>query len=389
MAVDMNKKHRTVLLALFLFSPLLASAENLAELSSYQKVDRLWMGLAEGIIEPKALETVQAPIEGYYLFEARDGDWLKKEQHWLTIEPNKLELEKQELELEGQKLKEAERLAELEEVEELQRLEEQLEEIEEQQRLLLAAVSNQEESEFLPQNLGERVRKAFEKLDVEAERIRDLTSTETREATKTLTKKEQALQLERKRLTLIATEKRSKIKAPFDGMLTLSNEVKEQLLKPGETSGLIWLRPGTAIGLIADRRSYLVRVPSEGTVLDTIPEEDVKILITNREEGKLVMANFLQINQEQIGTQTSEIFEFEITKEDAQDLTVASQKKIIANIFRTFKEPCRVIPKRDIAFEDSAILQSGGWKLLVNKLYPEAELIAVGPQHLAVRKKER
>ena len=383
----MVKVFGRVVVTLFLFSSPLTSAEKLAELTSYPEVERLWLGLAEAVIEPRALETVQAQLEGYYLFQARDGDWLEKGQLWLKIEPNKLELEKRELELGEQKSKEAERLAELEESEELVRLEEQLEEVVENRRLLIEAATIQEESDLLPQNLEDRVRIGLDKLDREAQRIRNLMSSETRQATKDLTEKEQALQLERQRLALIATEKRSLIKANFAGMLSLSTEVKQRLLDAGDTSGLVWLPPGTGIGLIADRTSYVVRVPSEGTLLDTIPENNVKVMIASREDGVLVMADLIEVSQEQKGAQAVEVYEFEISKEDAKKLSVSSQKKTIANIFRTFEKPCRVIPKRDIAFEDSTTLQSGGWKTLVEKLYPEAELIAVGPQHLAVRNK--
>ena len=383
----MTQLTRRAFAALFLFFALLtSSAEELSELSSYQEVDRLWIGLGEGSLEPKAIEAIQASIEGYYLFEARDGDRLRKGQFWLTIDPSKLELEKQELALEEKKLKEAERKAQLDETEELLALEAKLEEVEEQRRLLLETSSVEEAAELLDAGLIERVQRGVTKLDEEIERLRSLMDPETRQTAKELTKKEQALQIERKRLALIITEKRSKIKANFEGMLTLSTEVKERLLEDSE--GLVWLSPGAAIGLIANRDTYVVRIPSEGTLLDTVPQDKARIMIRNQEEGKLIMADLLQVNQEQTGAQSQDVFEFEISKEDAKSLSTVNQKKIVAHLFRTFEKPCRMIPKRDIAFEDSTTLQSGGWKLLVQKLYPEVELVAIGPQHLAVRKKE-
>lgn len=275
-----------------------------------------------------------------------------------------------------------------EESEELQRLEEKLEELIEQDRLLLEAFSNEQESQLLPSGLDERVQTGLSKLKAETDRVRALIDPENRQTTKDLAEKEQALQLERKRLSLIAVEKRSQIKAPFEGMLDLSTEIKELLLESRESNGLIWLPPGTGIGLIADRRSYIVRIPAEGTPLGSIPQDKAKIMLTSKEEGKLVMADLLSVKQEQDGARASEIFEFKVSKEDAQSLSVIGQQKIMAHLFRTFDHPCRVIPKRDIAFEDTSVLQSGGWQMLVRKLWPEAELIAVGPQHLAVRKKK-
>ena len=381
-----------VFLTLFTHIPLLLLAETEAddfqELSNYQEVNRLWIGLAEGIIEPTSLEAIKTQVEGYYLIEARDGDWLQKDQHWLTMEPNKLDLEKQELELEEKKAKEVQRKALIEKSEELQRLGEKLEEIVEEQRLLNEALAEERQSELLSAGLEERVQTGQDKLEIEAERIRELMKPEIREAAKLLADKEQALQLERKRLSLLALENRSKIKAPFEGMLELSTAVKELLLENKDSGGLIWLPPATGIGLITDRTSYIVRIPSEGTQLPSIPQEKLRIMITSKEEGKLISADLLRVIKEQRGEQASLIYEFKISKEEAESLTLLSQQKTIAHLFRTFDSPCRVIPKRDIAFEDTAALQSGGWKKLVKELWPNVELIAVGPQHLAVRRKE-
>ena len=384
----MLKNQWAIQAAFLILSVLPGSGKEPADLTSYQEVNRLWIGLVEGIIAPHSFETVQAPLEGYYLFEARDGDWLTKDQHWLTIGPNKLELDKDELRLEQRKLEESRRLATIEDDENLTRLEERLEELDEQQRLLRESLANEAEVETLSLDLEERVQAGLAKLEKETSRVRDLMSEDLRKEKKDLTEKEQQLQLERKRLALIAAEKRSQIKSPFDGMLELSSEVKELLLKSSDSGNLIWLAPTTGIGTITDRRTYVVRVPSEGTQLESIPQEQVKIMISSAKEGKLVKADLLQVVQEQRSTEVTQIYEFQISQEEAKSLSVVGQQKTVAHLFQVFDKPCRVIPKRDIAFSDTTVLQSGGWGALVKKIWPGTELIAVGPQHLAVRIKE-
>lgn len=381
-------KTQIITLILLFLGGLPVLGQDAKALSSYQEVSRLWIGLEEGVIEPYSIETIQVPVEGYYAFHVRDGDWLEENQHWLTAEPNKLQLEREELELEELKTERAKRDAAIESSEEYNRLEERLEEIVERRRVLVKTVALERESEGLPKGVVERVASAIEKLDGEAERVRELISEEVRQNKKLLSEKERGLQLERKRIALIASQKRSIVKAPFAGRLTLSTEVKNLIEQNTESNGLVWLSPGTTIGVIADRRTYLVRIPSENTSLDTLPEEEMQVMLTGKEDGKLIVADLLQIKQEQEASRFVQIFEFLVDEQDAAGISVLGPQKRLVHLFRTFEKPCRAVPKSAIAFEDATALQSGGWATLVGKIWPDAVLVAVGPQHLAIREKK-
>lgn len=377
-------KRLTVKFALLAMAPLFSFGQQVEDLSSYQEVTRLWIGLEEGVIAPRSIETVQAPLEGYYAFHARDGDWLEKDQHWLTAEPNKLQLEQEEFDLEELKIKEAQRNGEIERSEEYSRLEERLEELLEKRRLLEVSLGTEEE---LPEGVAARVATGIQKLDEEVERVRELISEEVREDKKFLSEKERDLQLERKRVALIASKKRSIVRAPFAGQLTLSTELQDVIKQNKEANGFVWLAPGTTIGVVADRRNYLVSIPSENTTLETVPEDEMQIMITSREDGKLLIADLHQVRQEQRGSEFVQIFEFLIGEEDSKSISILGQQKNLVHLFRTFEKPCRAVPKSAIAFEDTSALQSGGWAGLVRKIWPDAVLVAVGPQHLAIREK--
>lgn len=337
------------------------------------------MGLAEGTVEPRAIETVISSLEGYYEFHANHAQVLKQDQLYVTARPEQLELERRSLDLTRRQMETARREENRTDAEDSLRLETSRDELL-QQRLELAEVLS---TEGLDASLSERLTAAIDKLDGQIARMEEQLDPEGRAVQRQEAQDSRALGYERQRSTFETLERQSLRKAPFAGTLELSSDVREQL-EGQALPARIWLAAGVTIGQIVDRSSYRISVPAAKTDLDKIPSEHLLVLLNNHDEGLLVRGTFDEIEQVQAGGELLPIYKFAVDEKYNEKLKTTGVRKELVHIYQTLPEPAHLVQKRDLTFLNPAVLEASGWAGLARHIWPGCKVLAIGPQTLAI-----
>lgn len=381
--MSVSGNHRALLFACFcgLGSP--ASAAEVKPLESCPEVNRLWMGMEEGVVRPAAYEQIRADSDGYVSIATKDGQMLAKGDPWGTLDPEQLEIERRTFQLEENKQKqqlekgrEDARDAQLQMNLELHEAEGKREE--------LAAVAQGDE---LPVVLKNRAADAVAKLDERIGALREKLEPANLERELRLLDEDCALQIARKRKQLEILEKRSNLVAGFGGQIRIGDRLKEKLatIKPGEP---LWVKTGELLGTLVDDRHYEISVSAAGPLFSEMPKEQLLVYLQDAQTGKLIPGDYSRTDETDNGREISRNFIFIIREEGVEGARQAQGTRNLVHVYRKFTQPHRLVYKKDIAFLAPDVLETSGWDGLVRHLWPGSKVIQVGPQTIAVAPKD-
>ncbi len=363
------------------FAPLLAGV---SPLGTYPAVERLWMGLEEGSIRPAAYEQIRASAEGYIALHAKDGQMLKKDEHWATSDPEQLEIERKSVEIDASKLERQIKKNRDDAMEAKARTSLELHEAEGKRTGLLDAARDEQ----VPAALKTRVKEAITNIDEQIAQLRGKIDPETIERDLKLEADEGGVQMERKRKQLLATEKRSRLVAGFDGELRLSDPLKKLQAAAKSPDELLWVKPNEHIATLVNDQVYEISVTASSPLLAEIPTESLLVFLQEGKTGRLVAGEYARTDEIDTGAEIVRNYIFTIRKDSVDVARYSVGQRNLVHVYRKFPRPYRMIHKKDIAFLASDVLAASGWDGLVRHLWPGSEVIQVGPQTIAVKPKD-
>lgn len=359
-------------------------AAGVSPLQSYPAVERLWMGLEEGSIRPAAYEQIRASVEGNMALHAKDGQMLKKDEHWATSDPEQLEIERKSVEIDASKLERQIKKNRDDAMEAKLRMSLELHEAESKRTGLVDATGDDE----IPLDLKKRAKEAITNIDEQIARLREKLAPETVERDLKLEADEGELQLERKRKLLLASEKRSRLVAGFEGELRLSDSLKKLQAAAKSPDELLWVKPNEHIATIVNDEVYEISVTASSPLLAEIPTESLLVFLQEGKTGRLVAGEYARTDEIDTGAEITRNYIFTIRKDSVDVARYSVGQRNLVHVYRKFSQPYRMIHKKDIAFLASDVLASSGWDGLVRHLWPGSEVIQVGPQTIAVKPKD-
>lgn len=353
-------------------------------LENYTKSNRIWMGLKEALIEPVYFEVIESQVAGEIEIVANDGMLVKENTHLVTINPKQLALDENSLKLEEEKYLVALEKIENEGFEREQKLQKALEDAEAAKIKLADLKLNLASNDEFHQ-LKSNILIAENKIEKRIERLKSQLSPDALGRDIEIKKRELFLALEAQRNQIIISRRRAQLRAKEQGQFLYSQELKEIFKRNSNLSRKAWVEPGTQIARIENRNQYTVKIVSTDELLDRIPQDQMMVMVKSKSAGKLIRANFSSIEFETLGLNSNTIYKFEIKEGDSKDISVSSTRKEMVHLFQLFEEPCFIVPKRDLVLDNTISLMNQGWSVLVKRLWKQAEVLAVAPQHLAIR----
>lgn len=372
---------RTILLLLFLTTYKSFGGGAIPALSTFPKVDRIWMGLEDGVIRPKNYDSFKMDTAKFILVHATDGQTLKKDQHWLTIEPDELNLERRTLSLEEKKSKLKLRDEKWNNADVIEKKELSLDELNSKKEEL---------NDFLEQQkdlggLHKRIQKALVDIETKINRVQTQLDPKIVKQELELIESEGVLELERKRKRLDVLERRSIIKASFEGQLKFSDAFKEKLKESKGLNEPIWVDINTTIATLVDEKHYEAVVKLTNDYSRKARPDDLIILLQDSQTGSLIKGEFDREEQIETGVGVRQNYVFMLNKLDVNIAKHSSSETHFVHIYRKFSKAHSLVHKKDIAFIAPAILKKSGWSGLVKHLWPQSAVLQVGPQTIMIK----
>ena len=360
-----------------------AAAEEVKPLTSFREVERLWMGMEEGVIRPAAYQQVRAETDGCVAIYAKDGQALKKGEHWATLDPEQLNIERRSLEVDKGK-----------QDQQLEKGRDDAEEVHVNRSLDLHDIEGKRENLLrvsqdpdIPVALRQRARETVAKLDERIAVLRAKQVPAVLERDLRQLAADNALQIERKQKLLVTLEKHSQLVAESDGLLRLGGPLKEKLAAAAPETPL-WVKTGDLLGTIVDDRHYEISVSAAGPLLSEIPLDQLLVFIQDSQTGALIAGEYARTDEIDSGREITRNFIFNIRQDGVANARQAQGTRNLVHVYRKFSRPYRLIYKKDIAFSAPEVLESSGWDGLVRHLWPGSQVIQVGPQTIAVEPKD-
>ncbi|MEO1857851.1 MAG: hypothetical protein ABGY95_10890 [Rubritalea sp.] len=351
------------------------------DLSKLPTATKIWLGSEKTLITTNDEMSFTSSSNSKFELLKTDGQWLKKGDHWGTLNPELLAAEREAYNLEESKI--ALQIDELEDsdIENLLKIEQSHTEISDKASELKQALKIDE----LSKETKERIYKALERLDKQLNRLKNKIDTEQYLLENSLKHQELVLSLKQKKRGLEALEYQSELKAAFDGKLSL--RITQDKIQELSDKKLVWLPSNQIFAHIVDDRKLNVELTPTSSSLHSVAPEKVSLLIHLGAEGKLVRAKFKSVQLTENSQLNNKKWVFGIADKDAKSIKNAIGTQRVAYLFRELDEPAHLVMKHDIASVRPAILKEQGWRGLVRVLWPDSQVVFIGPQSIALRLK--
>jgi len=351
------------------------------DLSKLPTSSKVWIGSEKTLITSNNEMSFTSPSDSKFQLLKENKQWLNKGDHWGTLNPEQLAAERKSFNIEKRKI--ALQIDELEDsnIEKLLKIEQSHTEIAEKASELKQALDIEE----LSKETKALISKASERLDKQLERLKNKIDTEQFLLENSLKHEELLLSIKQQKRALEALEHKSELKADFDGKLDLV--IPEDKIKQLTEKKLVWLPPNQVFANLVDNRQVSIELTPSSSSLHAVAPEKVSLLILFGGEGQLVRAHFKSIEAIENSQFNKKKWIFAMSDEDSQSTKNAIGSQRVANLFRELDEPAHLIMKHNIASLHPAVLKERGWRGLVKVLWPESEVVFIGPQSIALRKK--
>lgn len=356
------------------------AAEDVKPLTTFPKVDRLWLGIEEGVIRPAGHEQVRATADGYVELFAKNGEMIEKGMHWGTLAPRLLELEKRGLEVDEKK-----HLLQLRKLQddarnETLRLGTELHEAERSRMALEEAMQDP----LMPAAIRDNAATAIDGLVEQISILRARITPEARKQAVELEVEDLELQMERKRRQYRHLEKQSLLIAGFSGELRFGDKLHKALADTQDAKGMVWLSANDLVGTLVNEGSYEIVVPAASALISGVPVEQLQAYLQDGQTGRLIVGTYDRAEEVDKGGEVARKHVFVITDKSITDAKYAVGSTNLVHLYRKFNSPFRLVFKKDIAFAAPEVLNEGGWSTLVRHLWKGSQVLHVGPQAIAV-----
>lgn len=374
----MKRFHTTIAL---LASCLSATATSTVpdSLESLGKTDRVWVA-AERITISANHETVyMSPNNSKIKLTRPKMISLTKGDHWATLNPEILSHDIRSIELKKEKAAlDVDNLQD-DNIEELLKIEKGLNQ-------LISKISELELAlltEELNQKTKNRIKLAIAELQKQQERLRAKVDTGQYLLKNKLKKREIELKLDQSIRTHQGKLHNAQLVAQHDGELrfSLPKDKIEQLMN-GET---IWLPGNTEFATLRDTQSIHADLILNNSTLFAYEKEKLQLRVHIGSVGRVLRAHFSHEKSGSARTGNRKTWSFAIDPSEVTYATNAIGSQSVANIFYQLDEPAHIVMKDLLAPLYPEILKQDGWRGVIKKIWPDAQVVMIGPQSIALR----
>jgi len=354
-------------------------AEPVPDLAKYPKAPRIWLGIEEALVRPKAYSQGRTMAAGNVRLMATDGQALKKGELWAVLDPQGLELERRSLEVEEYKFTQKIREDKRNQRDKTVKIQLDVNDIQEKKSKLQLAL----ESEETPVEIKRRIREGVKKADEEIAALQEFLSADQQAKELQMEEEEARVALEKKKKDFEASKKRSELIALSDGVLKLSSQAKDALTE--KPDGLIWLDGNIHIGSISEENAVEIVVSAKSPLVNQINKDDLLVLMEEGRSGRLISAEFEKVDELDTGSDVQQNYVFKVASDSMEGARNVSGQRNLVHVYRKLPQPCHIVLKKDIAFIDPAALERAGWEGLAIKLWPGCKVVQVASQTLAIQ----
>ncbi|WP_432797662.1 hypothetical protein [Poriferisphaera sp. WC338] len=351
--------------------------------------DYVEMGRVITTIRPRQEQVTTAEQGGRLVIERSllDSEAVVKGQVWGRISPERLELERRLLDIKQETLVLQERL--LEEIESPKaqiEIEKTRDEAKKLRDALVHLKKNAEQSELLKKLLpGAASRLDSVSLEL-AERVYGLAEKQATDGSGTikldrLRFEEGRIELEKAETEFAQRERQSWLIAAFDGELKLAiaDKTWQQLHdEPAE------IKQGDRISVLRDQSILLLEVRLKN--VNSQFTDPVQLYARFKLQGKeIVEAKYYdQIVEEDTEGRTQVVMRYVVGDVNTERLRQMVGMQLAVGLRRQLTKRVYVVPKSILLSEKAGVFNGSDWDAGVQKTWPGAKVIAVGPYHVAI-----
>ena len=377
----------SVLATIFFLAPGIRA--NPTPLEDFPSASQIWLCYVKGSLAPTKEEAIISEGAGTIRILKENNSFVEKGQNFAVFRPELLELEYESLILERTLLTTGTKEARLEQEESLMQLEGQKTEIHTQLQELEAAIG--EEEVRRDPKLRQRLQEAIAIIREQIERLDAHLEIQKAKASDGLEIQKLNLEHERREQDFKATKNRAESSAPFSGYFTLSEDLAAE---HGEKKAPyeFWIESAETIGRITDKSSYEVELLQFPTILNQVPLEQLVLELQTTAAEPPLTALFLEsrsLSLSGAGGRGERALIFQVRPAERKRAEEIAGSTPLGQVFLELPPGCHLVPKADLMrLLDGKEKQSGGWAGFARSIWPDAELVATGHLHLALRKND-
>lgn len=347
-------------------------------LKSLPMVSRIWVGTERALLTSAHHKEYYSLGDGEVVVFADDGQWLEKGEHWVTLDPENLRLERDSLQLDKEKrdLQFEEYLEQ--EDNKILGLKKSFQELQEKGNDLSGLLQEEGLSAVVKNKIAEAQKEVLKQQG----RIKEKMKPESLQLKRQLKQRELDLAFQKKERILNTLIRNSELKAPFSGRLSF--QVKSLMQSKGEKK---WLDGNTQFATLTDDRHCSIEVtPSPGSSYKT-SLKNLMIMLAPDSDGFAVLGDFEQVVKVKAANQSMERWMFAVKAEHAEQAALSMGVTRVAHVFRKLDEPAHMVMKKDLFSKNPEVLKRDGWGGLIKSLWPDAQIVFIGPQSIALKQK--
>lgn len=366
------------LILFFILSIVYCSA--FPELKDLPEEHELWMGFEEAELRPGSLQKVSANFSGELKILKKDGECLKSGDVFAIKDPKRRENEIKSYELDIKKAKYQIIDLKDKQSEQLRSWRTALEELENQAILLKRAINEPQ----LPIELRKQASSGYDDIMQEIQRKRDqLNPKEYLERFKQEVE-EIELRIKRRKYEFHDQVRNSEMRTTMDGILHLEKNIKHKASL--NKDGIVRVENQDVIGEIWQEGYYQLVINASSNSIRSVPSSCLIVTAADPKSGEFLNCQLdKNVNASMLG---DEKLYFKAKIPNYQNGTGAKSYQVMAQVYCRFPKKVKVVYKKDIAFVDSSILASAGWGGVIKKIWPDAEILQIGPQAIAITNKK-
>ncbi|WP_411826263.1 hypothetical protein [Luteolibacter sp. AS25] len=345
--------------------------EKTPDLESFEVGDRIWLSTVSGTVTIDPVQQLEAFTPGRISWLVEEGAMVKEDQELFRVNAEAIELSERDLALREKKFKN--------DVEDLTWA------VDEQKQGLRATLKELEDSllelELSPGEIEALGPDVTRELETEKRRVekslqmkRERFESDYFEANLDTEIKELELELDQADFKHREIVQQATVKALSDGMVTITqSDVSGQPpLKVGEL---------TTLG-VAECRIQLTEPRSRNAA-----KEDLMITVQGS-DGVLFEGLFEREEPFILGQSSTATMIFRLESDETKPSREALDGEQIVRLYLKLSEPASLIQKEPFLLKHTKEIQELGWKGFLQSMWPDAEVVYIGPRVIAVRRKE-
>jgi hypothetical protein len=144
-----------------------------------------------------------------------------------------------------------------------------------------------------------------------------------------------------------------------------------------------YVRANQVIGRIRRSGHAVVALQVVDPEIRSEPPDSLVITVVGP-DGTPRQGRFNRIDRGYGGRLSAVTYFFDLSADDGGDLPTELTGERMATVYRQLPQPARIVPKSQLLFAHAAEINRLGWAGFMKTIYPEARILHIGPQAIAM-----